>query len=113
MSAEAAFLASIRAAPYSALTRLVYADWLDDDSRPGEANYLRWQASLLANVGPDDLDPVHDLFRQFDPVEAEMWRVRLRAFDPGWVVRVHLDFAAPPELSPEGRRAVESASSSC
>ncbi len=106
MSAEAAFLAAVRTTPYAALTRLVYADWLDDHDRPDQANYLRWQAGLLADIGPDDLDPVHDLFRQFDPVEAEMWRVRLRAFDPAWVARVHLDFAAPPNLPPGGAEAV-------
>jgi uncharacterized protein (TIGR02996 family) len=41
MSDEAAFLAALRANPADDLTRLVYADWLDEHGETAKAEYLR------------------------------------------------------------------------
>jgi uncharacterized protein (TIGR02996 family) len=41
MSDEAAFLAALKANPADDTTRLVYADWLDENGEPEKAAYLR------------------------------------------------------------------------
>ena len=51
MSEDAAFLAKIRAAPKDNLVRLVYADWLDEQGRPG-GDFLRTDCEIA------DLDPL-------------------------------------------------------
>jgi uncharacterized protein (TIGR02996 family) len=43
---EAAFLEALKAAPADDTTRLVFADWLDENGRPLEAEYLRLVARL-------------------------------------------------------------------
>lgn len=43
VSDEDAFLAAIAAAPDDDLPRLVYCDWLDENGRSGQANFIRWQ----------------------------------------------------------------------
>jgi uncharacterized protein (TIGR02996 family) len=46
VSDEAAFLAALKANPADDLTRLVYADWLDEHAEPQKAEYLRLVAAL-------------------------------------------------------------------
>lgn len=45
---EEAFLAAIRAHPTDQRTRLVYADWLDENGQPEKAEFLRLQGELAA-----------------------------------------------------------------
>jgi uncharacterized protein (TIGR02996 family) len=65
MSDDAAFLAAINAAPDDDATRLVYADWLDEQGRPG-GEFLRIDCEIAA------LDPA-----QFE--QREKLRASLRA----------------------------------
>jgi uncharacterized protein (TIGR02996 family) len=44
-----AFLAAIKSAPSDLTTRLIYADWLEDQGRESEADLQRWEARLAAN----------------------------------------------------------------
>ncbi len=46
MPTDDAFLAAIRESPLDDLRRLVYADWLDEQGRNAEAEYLRLVAAL-------------------------------------------------------------------
>jgi uncharacterized protein (TIGR02996 family) len=46
MSAEAAFLETLKATPADDTARLVYADWLDEHGRAREAEYLRLVVAL-------------------------------------------------------------------
>jgi uncharacterized protein (TIGR02996 family) len=46
MSAEAAFLEALKAAPADDTARLVYADWLDEHGRAHKAEYLRLVVAL-------------------------------------------------------------------
>ena len=47
MSDEAAFLAALKANPADDLTRLVYADWLDEHGDASKAEYLRQVVDLV------------------------------------------------------------------
>jgi uncharacterized protein (TIGR02996 family) len=53
MSVEAAFLAAIKAAPSDNTPRLVYADWLDEQGRPG-GDFLRVECELAALDSADE-----------------------------------------------------------
>jgi uncharacterized protein (TIGR02996 family) len=46
MSAETAFLETLKAAPADDTARLAYADWLDENARAQEAEYLRLVVAL-------------------------------------------------------------------
>ena len=59
------FLASIYSEPTDTTTRLVYADWLDENGYPREAAYVRAEAS--------------------DPAGAEAELVEAMVLDPAWV----------------------------
>lgn len=74
MSAEAAFLAAVAAAPQDSLPRLVYADWLDEQGDP--------RAELIRVVEEMQRHPVWtDEYQRLKPT-----RDRLREwFDPPWV----------------------------
>src|SRR6201996_4156202 len=48
MSDEAAFLAALKANPADDITRLVYADWLDEHDEPVKAEYLRLIVGLVS-----------------------------------------------------------------
>jgi uncharacterized protein (TIGR02996 family) len=54
MSNDAAFLAAIKAAPDNNTPRLVYADWLDEQGRPG-GGFLRVDCEF-ANLDPGDFE---------------------------------------------------------
>ncbi|MBN9122734.1 MAG: TIGR02996 domain-containing protein [Planctomycetes bacterium] len=54
MSEESAFLAALKANPADDLTRLVYADWLDERGEPAKAEYLRLITSVPRRG--DDVD---------------------------------------------------------
>jgi uncharacterized protein (TIGR02996 family) len=64
MSNDAAFLAGIRAAPDDNTPRLVYADWLDEQGRPG-GEFLRIDCEIA------DLDPA-----EFERREQERAKLR-------------------------------------
>ncbi|OWK47505.1 TIGR02996 domain-containing protein [Fimbriiglobus ruber] len=62
MSDDAAFLAAIRSAPNDNMARLVYADWLDEQGRPG-GEFLRVECEIA------DLDPAEFERREQERVE--------------------------------------------
>src|SRR6516162_1514926 len=64
MSDDATFLAAIRASPDDNTARLAYADWLDDQHRPGGA-------FLLLECAIADLDPA-----EFERREQERAKLR-------------------------------------
>jgi uncharacterized protein (TIGR02996 family) len=57
MDEEAAFLKALQANPDDDLSRLVYADWLDEREDP-RGYFLRLQV-MLKSVSPDHLDRVN------------------------------------------------------
>jgi uncharacterized protein (TIGR02996 family) len=63
MSDDAAFLAAIKAAPDASAARLAYADWLDEQGRPG-GDFLRVECEIVA------LDPAES--EQRAAVHAEV-----------------------------------------
>jgi uncharacterized protein (TIGR02996 family) len=63
MSDDAAFLVAIKAAPNDNTTRLAYADWLDEQGRPG-GEFLRIDCEIAA------LDPVE--FEQREQLRAKL-----------------------------------------
>src|SRR5262245_57525543 len=63
MSDDAPFLAAIKAAPDEDVPRLVYADWLDKQGRPG-GEFLRIDCQIAA------LDPAE--FEQLEQLRAEV-----------------------------------------
>lgn len=67
-----AFFRSIDADPAADTPRLVYADWLDDQNRPREADYLRTE--LAAAARPDDAT-----------VRARLWQA-WAGVDPAWLL---------------------------
>jgi uncharacterized protein (TIGR02996 family) len=77
MSDDAAFLAAIKAAPSDDTPRLVYADWLDEQGRPG-SDFLRIECDLAA----------------LDPTDYTRWllldkmRVASLDLDEAWVAAV-------------------------
>jgi uncharacterized protein (TIGR02996 family) len=54
MSDESTFLAALKANPADDTTRLVYADWLDENDEPEEAEYLRL-VCVLAGLPESEL----------------------------------------------------------
>ena len=54
MSDDAAFLAAIQAAPNDNTPRLVYADWLDEQGRPG-GDFLRIDCEI-ASLDPTEFE---------------------------------------------------------
>jgi uncharacterized protein (TIGR02996 family) len=78
MRDEAGFLAAIQAAPGDDTTRLVYADWLDEQGRPG-SEFLRLEYQLSA-LAPGDRD-------QRDLLLARL-RLTSRGLDLDWMAFV-------------------------
>lgn len=74
-SADNPFLRAVIANPDDDLTRLVYADWLDENGQPERAEFVRTQVALAAGV-PDDARRRHLEDRQ---------RELLVAHDQEWV----------------------------
>ena len=74
MSDEAAFLAALQANPADDTTRLVYADWLDENDQPQRASYLRLVAAL-ARAGGDITDrPEGEALAALVPILSDDWR---------------------------------------
>lgn len=74
MSEEAAFLDALRASPTDDTTRLVFADWLDENDQPRKASYLRLVAAL-ARAGGDLTDrPEGDALAALVPELPDDWR---------------------------------------
>jgi uncharacterized protein (TIGR02996 family) len=76
MSDESVLIAGCRAAPRDDLSRLVYADWLDEHGRPEAAEWLRLEAEYARrwpSVPPE-------LAGRFDAVTADR--------DPDWLAAV-------------------------
>ena len=59
MPDDAAFLAAIRDQPLDDLRRVVYADWLDEQGRSAEAEYLRLVAALAEPGTPINMTHSH------------------------------------------------------
>jgi uncharacterized protein (TIGR02996 family) len=53
MTAAAALLAAIRAAPEDDAPRLIYADWLDEHGQPERAEFIRVQCELARHESAD------------------------------------------------------------
>jgi uncharacterized protein (TIGR02996 family) len=77
MNHEAPFLAAIQADPDDNVARLVFADWLDEQGRPG-GEFLRAECALSA-VGPADETRLALLAKL---------RLASRGLDPAWVARL-------------------------
>lgn len=74
MSDEAAFLDALRASPTDDTTRLVFADWLDENDQPRKAAYLRLVAAL-ARAGGDLTDrPEGEALTALIPELPDDWR---------------------------------------
>lgn len=74
MSDEAAFLDALRASPTDDTTRLVFADWLDENDQPRKAAYLRLVAAL-AHAGGDLTDrPEGEAIAALIPELPDEWR---------------------------------------
>ena len=74
MSDEAAFLDALRASPTDDTTRLVFADWLDENDHPRKAAYLRLVAAL-AHAGGDLTDrPEGEAIAALVPELPDEWR---------------------------------------
>jgi len=76
MSDEAAFLDALKANPADDLTRLVFADWLDDRDEPQKAQYLRAVVDLtrLSGGTPEYTEAAGRLYtacRRTDPAWRE------------------------------------------
>jgi uncharacterized protein (TIGR02996 family) len=86
VSDEAAFLAALKANPADDLTRLVYADWLDEHAEPQKAEYLRLVAEFArgANLADEPGDRIGALALEL-PVE---WRLDAAARF-GLIVEIH------------------------
>ena len=85
MHADEDFLAAVAAEPYSTLTRLVYADWLDERSDP-RAELIRHEEQMR------EWPVFSDEYWQAKPRRAEL-RAR---FDPAWVRALGYGVAVPP-----------------
>jgi uncharacterized protein (TIGR02996 family) len=66
-----AFLAAISAAPFDDAPRLIYADWLEENDYPEQAEYLRLVVQLRATV--EDEEPLKRLL-EIAPTLPEEWR---------------------------------------
>jgi uncharacterized protein (TIGR02996 family) len=90
MTDDAAFIAAIRARPQEDAARLVYADWLEENGRADEADYLRVVHALttLPEEAPARKKLVRRLLAVADGIEEE-WRDAVgRRFDVllvGWL----------------------------
>jgi uncharacterized protein (TIGR02996 family) len=75
MSDEAAFLTALKANPADDLTRLVYADWLDEHGEPQKAHYLRAVVDLTQLQGgkPEYNDAAGRLYTSCGVTDAG-WR---------------------------------------
>jgi uncharacterized protein (TIGR02996 family) len=70
MGEEAAFLSAIRQTPADETTRLVYADWIDeqgDSAHAMMAQFIRLDLQMLTDEKPDDLNRLQELARGIDP----------------------------------------------
>jgi uncharacterized protein (TIGR02996 family) len=77
MSSHAAFLQAITSAPEDDVSRLVYADWLDDNGDPRRAEFIRLQCRLASM---DESDPERpDLLDR----EWELLAVYRKRWEPG------------------------------
>jgi uncharacterized protein (TIGR02996 family) len=88
MTAAAALLAAVRAAPADDAPRLVYADWLDEHGQPERAEFIRVQCALARTDSPalrrretELLAAHHDAFA--GPLAAPHLRFR---FERGFIV---------------------------
>jgi uncharacterized protein (TIGR02996 family) len=77
MSTHAAFLEAITAAPEDDVSRLVYADWLDDHDDPRRAEFIRLQCRLATMDESDSELP--DLLDR----EWELLTVYRKRWEPG------------------------------
>src|SRR3954462_654652 len=93
MNGDKAFLKALVAHPDDDVTRLVYADWLDEQGDPARAEYHRADSTLAGLPEP----------AREGAAEAECLR-RLRAgLDPRWVELVSRKYdvvltSSPPHL---------------
>src|SRR5262249_26498683 len=88
---EEAFLAAIAAAPDDDTPRLVFADWVDDNSQPEWAEFIRLQCRLAALPTDDPQRPA------LQEREVECFRSRA----PRWLGRAGLTLLFGAEFDPE------------
>jgi len=110
MSDEAAFLAALRANPADDTTRLVYADWLEEQGEPEQAEYLRLVCTLVG-VPDNELSesPFADRLRFLSERVLPWWQADVGArfelalleFNP--TDRVSIELALERLLEPVGR----------
>lgn len=105
-SIEHGFLSSLRAQPGDEAARLVYADWLEEQGRSAEGQFLRLQVSIAA-LAPNDpeLTKTTESLRVIAQRVPPEWR-RLVARAPIEGCEVRFDFACPKKwegLAPTDR----------
>lgn len=74
MSDEESFLAALRANPTDDTTRLVFADWLDENNQPQKASYLRLVAALARGVTDLSECPEGAALAALSPQLPDDWR---------------------------------------
>lgn len=77
MTQDEAFLQAITEAPGDDTTRLIYADWLEEQHQQDRATFLRLECSLLEAVGDE---------KQYADLEARLNALRA-TIDSSWVSR--------------------------
>jgi uncharacterized protein (TIGR02996 family) len=88
---EHQLLTELRAAPDDALTRSVYADWLEEHDKPERAEFLR--AQLAAATATTPTDPAF-------LAAAEQIRTLRNRVGPGWRAAVGMVFVEHCPVSP-------------
>jgi uncharacterized protein (TIGR02996 family) len=91
MSDEAAFLAAIIAQPGEDTPRLAYADWLDENDAPLQADFIRTQCRLASCSAadpdyPDLLERHAELAAQFGPI----MKLTPPKLPPGFTFNTHI-----------------------
>jgi uncharacterized protein (TIGR02996 family) len=76
MSEEAAFLAALKANPADDTTRLVYADWLEENDEPEEAEYLQLVYTLVGLPESELLEsPAADKLLELSTHVLPWWQI--------------------------------------
>lgn len=92
MSEEAAFLAALKVNPADDITRLVYADWLDEHGEAAKAAYLKLVAGVVPFLGATDTETTVERVATLASTLSPTWRLAagcrfgllFEAFHPGY-----------------------------
>ncbi len=74
MSDENALLNAIAANPVDSTVRLVYADWLEENGRTDEAEYLRIETEVVKDLDSQTNSSLRNRLSQLIPLTSKEWR---------------------------------------